>query len=193
MPPIEPAGTAPLEPPPTPLPELRDIVRVSLFAALVGAGAFIHIPFGPMFLSLQTMMIMLAGFILGPRRAILAMLVYLACGFIGLPVFGRGRAGPAAFFGPTFGYLAGFVAGAATAGLSVYFRGGRKRRVAAMIGFGAAGTVLLLGLGTLWLRYAVIDNWPTALAVGLYTFLPGDLLKMLAAAAVKETFFSDGD
>lgn len=187
LPAIPPDGP---EPVPTPLAELRSLANISLFAALVGAGAFVHIPFGPMHLSLQTMLVMLTGFVLGPKRAVLAMALYLACGFIGLPMFGRGKAGPAAFLGPTAGYLAGFVAGAAIAGLSTLFGGGR-RRVAAMLCFGALGSVVLLLLGAAWLRLTVIDDWGRALVVGFYPFIIGDIIKMAAAAALREAFFRD--
>ncbi|MDR1745574.1 MAG: biotin transporter BioY, partial [Planctomycetota bacterium] len=88
------------DPAPTPLPRIHDLARISLYAALIGAGAFVHVPVGPMHISLQTMMIMLAGFVLGPKKAALALLLYNVCGFIGLPMYGRGRAGPAAFLGP---------------------------------------------------------------------------------------------
>ena len=179
------------DPAPTSLVQLRTLTQMALFAALIGAGAFIHIPFGPFFLSLQTMMVMLTGFMLGPKKAILAMILYLACGFVGLPVFGRGKAGPTSFLGPTAGYFAGFVLGAAIAGLGKYVTGGKFRRLAGMVLFGALGTIALLGLGAVWMRYSLFDSWHTALTAGFYPFLPGDMVKMLAAAVIKETFFPE--
>lgn len=176
-------------PEPTPLDELGDLSRIAMFAALVGAGAFIHIPLGPMFLSLQTMMVMLTGFILGPKKAILAMLLYLVCGFIGLPVFGRGKAGPASFLGPTAGYFPGFVLGAATAGLSTFFAKSKRGHIVAMLGFGFAGTALLLLLGTVGLRLILVDDWGKAFGAGFIPFILGDTLKMMAAAAVRQMFF----
>lgn len=174
---------------PMPLARMHDMARIALYAALVGAGAFIHVPVGPMHISLQTMMIMLAGFVLGPRKAALAMLLYLLCGLIGLPMFGRGKAGPASFLGPTAGYFLGFVVGAALAGCSTFVRGSRARRMAARIGFGAIGSVTLLLAGTilLWLRF--IPDWNRALLVGFVPFIGGDIVKMLAAAFVAEAFF----
>lgn len=172
-----------LLPEPTPLAELHDLARLSMFAALIGAGAFIHIPLGPLHLTLQTMMVMLTGFILGPKKAVLAMLVYLACGFIGLPMFGRGKAGPASFLGPAAGYFPGFVLGAATAGLSVFFAGNRRRHIAAMLGFGFLGTVALLLLGAVGMRLTLFDSWDKAFGAGFFPFIVGDCLKMAAAAA----------
>ena len=171
---------------PTPLSKIEDLARISLFAALVGIGAFIHLPFGPLHLTLQTMMVMLTGFILGSKKAALAMSLYLACGFIGFPMFGRGKAGPALFLGPSAGYLAGFMAGAAIAGVSVHFRGNRRRRLAARLFFGLAGTLVLLFFGAAGIRLTLAGDWNRALAIGMYPFLPGDCLKLLAAMAVME-------
>ncbi len=172
-----------------PLDRLHGMVRIALYAALVGAGAFIHVPVGPMHISLQTMMIMLAGFVLGPRKAALAMLLYLLCGLVGLPMFGRGRAGPASFVGPTAGYFLGFVAGAALAGCSTFFGGGRWQRMAARIGLGLAGSVVLLLAGTALLWYRFIPDVNRALLVGFYPFIVGDIVKMIAAAVIAEAFF----
>lgn len=183
------SGISASDPEPLPLSETRELTRIAMFAALVGAGAFIHIPFGPMHISLQTMMVMLTGFILGPRKAALAMLVYLAAGFIGLPMFGRGKAGPESFLGPTAGYLPGFVIGAAVAGASALFAGRGRWHVAAMIGFGFLGTVILLLCGTAGIRVIVAGDWSRAFAIGFAPYIPGDTVKMIAAALVCWKFF----
>lgn len=174
---------------PLPPEQTRDLARIALYAALAGAGAFIHVPVGPMHISLQTMMIMLAGFVLGPRKAALAMLLYLLCGLIGLPMFGRGKAGPASFLGPTAGYFPGFVIGAAAAGCSVYVRGTKARRMTARIVFGAIGSIALLLAGTALLWWRFIPDWNRAMLAGFYPFIAGDMLKMLAAACIAEAFF----
>ncbi|MDR1744475.1 MAG: biotin transporter BioY [Planctomycetota bacterium] len=175
---------------PLPLESVHGMARIALYAALVGAGAFIHVPVGPMFISLQTMMIMLAGFALGPKKAALAMLLYLLCGLIGLPMFGQGKAGPASLLGPTAGYFPGFVLGAVLAGCSVFFaRGSRTGRMAARLVLGALGSVALLLTGAALLRLRFIPDWNSALLVGFFPFIVGDLIKMTAAAFVAEAFF----
>lgn len=178
------------EPAPTPLAELRNLSRIALYAALVGAGAFIHIPLGPLHISLQTMMVMLTGFVLGPRKAALVMLVYIAAGFIGLPVFGQGKAGPASFLGPTAGFFLGFVPAAVIAGLSTYVVGGRQRRLVAGLLCGAVGSTVLLLTGTLILRLRFIPDWNRAFLAGFSLFIVGDLVKMAVAVILKETFFT---
>ena len=164
------------------------MARGAMFAALVGAGAFIMIPAGPLFFSLQTMMVMLTGFCLGPGKAARAIFLYLAAGFIGLPVFGRGMAGPAAFFGPTCGFFPGFVAMAALTGLSSPVRA-RRRRIALMIATGTAGFLVMLACGAAGLRLVAVPDWERAFLVGMVPFLPVEPVKLALAIAVRETFF----
>lgn len=93
----------------------RDLAFCGLFAALIAAGAFIKItipvhPF-PMHFTMQWFFVLLAGFLLGSRRACASVCTYLAIGLVGIPVFAAGG-GPAYLIRPTFGFLLGF-AGAA--------------------------------------------------------------------------------
>src|SRR5690554_4560101 len=88
----------------------RDIALIAGFAALIAACALlpaIYIGAGLVPITLQTFGTMLAGAVLGSRRGLLAVLLYLAIGAIGLPVFAGGAAGLAPFAGPTVDYLIG--------------------------------------------------------------------------------------
>ncbi|MBI2651670.1 biotin transporter BioY [Candidatus Woesearchaeota archaeon] len=86
---------------------LKPLVLSALFAALTAAVAQIKIPLGftPVPITLQTLLVLLAGAILGPYYGAMSMTIYLALGAIGLPVFAGGSGSIAAFFGPTGGYL----------------------------------------------------------------------------------------
>lgn len=91
---------------------IKDMAFCGLFAALIGVGAFIKIsipvePF-PMHFTLQFFFVLLAGFVLGGRRAALSVCIYLFVGLTGIPVFAAGG-GPAYLIRPTFGFLMGFV------------------------------------------------------------------------------------
>ncbi|MDR1611292.1 MAG: biotin transporter BioY [Planctomycetota bacterium] len=171
--------------PPAELSALRDLARCSLFAALIGAGAFIVVPAGPLFFSLQTMAVSLAGFALGSRRALAAIAIYLAAGFFGLPMFGMGKAGPLAFMGPTCGFFFGFVLQAAVAGLAHGVRN-RKRRIAAMAVAGTFGFLAMLACGALGLRATVIPSWKAALLAGMVPFLPVEPIKLALAITLSE-------
>src|SRR5208337_2009632 len=95
-----------------------DAILISLFTALTAVGAFIRIPIPYVPLTLQTLMVMFAGLILGSRRGALSQLLYLILGLLGLPIFAQGG-GPAYVLQPSFGFLLGFVAGAYVIGKMV--------------------------------------------------------------------------
>ncbi len=97
----------------------NDIVFGGLFAALMAAGAFIHIvlPLGPtgVTISLQIFFAVLAGFFLGSKRGFLAVSVYLLLGLIGIPIYAHGG-GLAYMLKPTYGFLIGFACAAGVTG-----------------------------------------------------------------------------
>lgn len=98
----------------------KDMAFCGLFAALIGVGAFIKIsipvePF-PMHFTLQFFFVLLAGFVLGGRRAAVSVCIYLFVGLAGVPIFAAGG-GPAYLIRPTFGFLLGFVFAAYVAGV----------------------------------------------------------------------------
>ncbi len=161
---------------------LRYTVQTALFAALIAVGAYIAIPvpISPVPLVLQNMLVMLAGVLLGPGKGVLAVALYLGMGTIGLPVFAGGSAGPATFIGPTGGYLAAYLPAAALAG-ALARRFPTTRGVLAAAGLAAA---LILIVGASWLAVVGRLTPPEALIIGVLPFLPGDIVKVLAAAAI---------
>lgn len=95
----------------------RDMILVSLFAAItvVGAKISINLPFVPA--SLQLVFCCFAGVLLGARLGMLSQLIYMIIGLIGIPVFSKPVAGPQYILQPTFGYVLGFVLAAFVVGL----------------------------------------------------------------------------
>lgn len=90
--------------------KIHSLCWVAFMAACIGAGAFVHVSIGPVPITFQDFFVALSGLVLGPRRGALAVLLYIAAGSLGLPVFSGGRAGIGHLMGPTGGYFAGFVA-----------------------------------------------------------------------------------
>ena len=90
----------------------QDVAVCGLFTALIAVGAFIKIviPVGAdtMNFTLQWLFVLLAGLLLGSKRAFRSVAVYLITGLIGFPIFARGG-GPAYLLRPTFGFLLGFL------------------------------------------------------------------------------------
>ena len=85
--------------------------RVAIMAAvtMVSAQISLPLPFSPVPLVLSNMAAVIAGILLGPRDGVICMLVYLALGTAGLPVFAGFHGGLGVLVGPTGGYLIGFV------------------------------------------------------------------------------------
>ena len=98
-----------------------DVAMVGTGAALLVVCSLVAIPIGPSGapITLQTFAVLLLGAALGSRRGSLAVLLYLAVGFAGLPVFAQATGGPATFAKPTLGYLVAFPVAAWLVGLLV--------------------------------------------------------------------------
>ena len=147
-------------------------------AALVGLSAQVAVPLPvtPVPFTLQTMVVLLLGAALGPRRGVAATLLYLVAGVVGVPVFAP-RAGLT-----TIGYLAGFVLAAALVGALA--RRGGDRTVARSAAAMALGDLVILACGSVGLM-AVLGVGPgRALLLGAVPFLVGDAVKVAAAALV---------
>lgn len=165
------------------LPRTADLALVlgaSLFVALM-AQARVNLPFSPVPITGQTFAVLLVGAALGSKRGAASLLAYLAEGLAGLPVFAGGTAGPAVVFGPTGGYLAGFVAAAWLVGWLA--ERGLDRKIPGALLIFLAGDALIFACGLAVL--AIFVGLPNVLAAGLWPFLPGDAIKIgLAALAL---------
>ena len=164
--------------------ELKMTVYSSLFVALIAIGAFISIPIGPVPIVLQNMFVLLAAIILGPLWGLAAVAVYLVIGLAGLPVFAGGTSGIGKLFGPTGGYLLGylpcvFITASISKGL------GKKMSfdIIAML----MGSLIVYAAGVPWLKVVTSMTFQKALAVGMVPFLIGDALKIVAAAFIAKT------
>ncbi|MFC1862413.1 biotin transporter BioY [Thermodesulfobacteriota bacterium] len=161
---------------------VRGMVYASMFGAGTAVGAYIIIPIPPVPITLQTFFLYLAAALLGGRLASLSQFVYLLLGIIGLPVFSGGKAGLGVLFGPTGGYLIGFIVGAFIIGKMIEIRE-RPGLLWIMISM-AAGTTVVYLLGVIQLSFVAKLTVIKSLSVGVIPFLMGDLLKIIIASAV---------
>ncbi len=168
----------------------RDLALVAVFAALIAVlglpGAVA--PFGlAVPITAQTLGVMLAGLLLGPRRGALAVLAFLALVAAGLPLLAGGRGGLGVFAGPSAGYLLGWVAGAFVAGLLADLlaglRDGRLRLVSLLVAAVVGGVAVVYAVGVPVLAWRAQLPFTKALAAN-WAFLPGDLAKAVVAAVV---------
>ena len=151
-------------------------------SALIALGAQVAVPMWPVPMSLQTLAVVLVGLTAGSRLGAAAVLAYLAQGLAGLPVGAGGMAGPAWLFGPTGGFLLGFVALAFAAGWLV--ERGFARGFWGTFGCTLAVSAALYVPGVLWLTAVTPLTLARAAEVGALPFLAGDAVKAVLAALV---------
>lgn len=160
---------------------LRAAVLALFGSLLLTLSAKVQVPFWPVPMTMQTFVVLLLGAAYGWRLGGATVLLYLAEGALGLPVFAGAGAGPAYMTGPTGGYLAGFLVAAVATGFLVE-RGWGRGLVTLTLAM-LIGHALILAPGVAWLALAV--GWTKAVAVGLTPFWAATALKTaLAVAAV---------
>lgn len=152
---------------------LIDVGLATTFTVAIAASAHLKIflPFTPVPLTLQTLVVLLAGGLLGARLGFVASMGYLLLSLLGLPVM----AGQS-FLGPTGGYLLGFVLAAVVMGLCVRRGGWSGITLGAVL-----GSLIILISGSLWLSAYTGQDLGKAFQLGALPFLPGDALKTAAA------------
>ncbi|MDR1128190.1 MAG: biotin transporter BioY [Treponema sp.] len=163
------------------------ITLTALFAALIAAGTFISIPlpFSPVPIVLQNLFALLSGLVLGPALGAAAAAVYLAAGAIGAPVFAGASGGFVHFLGPTGGFLCGYFFAAAGAGLIAGRpRAGVKTPLWRIILAAAAGLLIVYVPGLIRLKAAASLPWGGTFIAGFLPFLPGDIVKAVAAVLI---------
>ena len=171
-----------------------DVTIIAISAALITVCSWISIPVGPVPVTLQTLAILAVLLTIGGRRGTLAITVYLALGAIGVPVFAGFKGGPAAFLGPTGGFLAGFVAASLVFWLleQLVFKKLMTTKTKRLV-FGIVNAlvfeVVLYIVGIIWFMtvYAA-QTGPVGLGTVLgwcvVPFIIPDLIKIVAAAVI---------
>ena len=160
-----------------------EMTRMALMVAMncVSAYIIIPLPFSLSPIALQTLIVNLTGYVLNAKQAFMTMLVYILVGLAGVPVFTGGSAGPGKLFGPTGGYIIGFLF---TAVFLAYFRGEKysfKRY--ALLGC-VIGIPLIYVFGVVQLKLITGMGWDKAIMTGALPFIPLDIVKCLAAAVI---------
>lgn len=165
----------------------RDIVYIAIFVVLmVIFTLFVSIPFFPVPLTFQTVICVMAGLLLGAKRAGLSMFIYVFMGLVlTIPVFSGGKGGPGMVVSPTFGYIIAFIPTAAAAGA---VRG--KLPTASLKRYITAATAAFFVCYAIGIPYFLIiwrfymgntDIWQAALTFNIL-YMPKDLILCLAAA-----------
>jgi biotin transport system substrate-specific component len=166
------------------------VAAVALLAAMTAAAAQISVPlpFTPVPFTLQPMVVLLGGAVLGARLGMAAQILYLLAGIAGLPVFAASAVlpqGALRLLGPTGGYLMAYPFAAFVAGYLAE-RGFDRRYLTSVVAM-AAGLTIVFAFGVTWLALFARPagaGFDAALRTGLYPFVPADIFKIFLAAAV---------
>lgn len=163
------------------------MVVMALFAAVTGVLSWVSIPlpFTPVPINLALVGVLLAGNTLGamgkPNAGAAAMLVYIALGAIGLPVFSGGNSGVGVLVGPTGGFIAGYVLTALIAG---HINARRQANLILGTALNFMAILFCYALGLLWFMSTTGSTLIAGLTACVFPFLLGDLLKSIAVALV---------
>lgn len=164
---------------------LRDLVRVSLFAALIAAlGLFprLDLPLaGGVPITLQTLGVMLAGVFLGARLGFAAVALFFFVVLLGAPLLAGGRGGLGILFSPSVGYLIGYPVGAFVIGWVLQRTSGTGIFLRALLACLIGGVIVIHAMGIGGLAWKTGMSLQAALIADL-VFVPGDILKALACA-----------
>lgn len=160
--------------------ELDQLKNIVVFAVLTAIGAKVYIPHEPVPFTLQTLFVVLSGAFLGWRKGTMAMLLYLALGAAGVPVFAGPEVGISVLYGPTAGYLFGFVVSAAAVGVLVGINRSFVWTTFTMV----IGFLTIFACGTFYLNEVFVHNWQLSLTQGFLIFSIWDLVKLGAAVAI---------
>ena len=136
------------------------------------------LPFSPVPITLTNFAVFLSIYILGMKYGTISLLIYLALGTIGLPVFSSFSGGLGKLAGPTGGYLFGFIFLALIHGF--FMLRFHKKTFASIIGM-TLGMIACYLFGTIWLALHMNLTFKVALMIGVIPYLPGDLLKTILA------------
>jgi biotin transport system substrate-specific component len=163
---------------------INNVALILSGAVFTAYAAQLVIPMWPVPITAQTLAVLLVGSVLGATRGAISLIVYFSMGAVGLPVF---SAATSLSFGPTFGYLVGFVAAAAVVGY-LSQRGWHKSVTGVIGSFAIANSVIYL-FGLPWLAFALgslgaATDLASVAATGLAPFIIGDVIKMILAAAL---------
>lgn len=156
------------------------LTETAAFTGLIALGSWISIPFIPVPFTLQTLFVLLSGAVMR-RYAILPAALYVMMGILGIPVFHGGSAGLGILFGPTGGYILGFIPGAFLTGL--FFE--RREQTARVLGLVLGDGVILL-CGMWWLTISTGIAPAVAFLIGVLPFIPGDFVKGYAVWLISE-------
>lgn len=158
----------------------KTMALIALMAAVtcILGPLSLAIPISPVPISFTNMAVYFTIYVLGTKNGTISYLIYLLLGLVGLPVFSGFSGGAGKLFGPTGGYLIGFIFMAVICG--IFVEKWPAKLYLHFIGM-ILGTAVCYLFGTIWLAFQANMDFSAALAAGVIPFIPGDLVKIIIA------------
>ena len=160
---------------------VHTITEIAVMTAGLCLLGPISIPTGLVPVSLTPFAVFLTAYILGMKRGSLSVLIYVLLGMAGIPVFSGYQGGVAKVFGPTGGYIIGFILMALISG--AFIDRFNKKLIMQVIGM-VIGLLVCYAFGTIWLMYQAHMPLAGALAAGVFPFIGLDAVKMILAILI---------
>ncbi|MFH1061584.1 MAG: biotin transporter BioY [Candidatus Omnitrophota bacterium] len=167
---------------------LRKTIGIITFLILITAGAFVYIPlwFTPVPITLQTFFVLLCGAFLSKKDGVFTQGLYAGLGAIGLPIFSAAQGGLVKLFGPTGGYIIGFVVAIFSLKymLNYFSRKSLKLTFSQVVISMTTAAIALYFFGGLWLAISMKFSFSQIIMLGVMPFIPGEVVKVLLASTI---------
>lgn len=158
---------------------------IAMMTAITGVMAQLSIPIGPVPITLSVVSVYLSAIILGSRLGTISMIIYVLIGATGIPVFANFRGGLQVLFGPTGGYLFGYILAAYLIGkLFEMTEDSKLNQYSRFILFSFIGLAVIYTLGVIQLKYVLDFTWSKAYLTGVAPFILFDLIKIFIAGII---------
>lgn len=169
------------------------ITKIALMIAFVSVSSYIIIPlpFTPIAITGQTLVINLIAMVLTPKEALFTTCCYWLLGFVGAPVFSGGTSGPGKMLGPSGGYCVGFIIAAV---LIAWLRGKKYNPIRYSLVGVFVGIPALYGIALVWMKLMTDMTWQAAFVASVLPFIPLELVKIagavLLAKPIQSAFYA---
>lgn len=161
----------------------QELTKMALLTTMICISAYIIIPlpFSPVSLTAQTLIVNLIALLLSPGQAAFSIGIYLLLGLVGLPVFSGGMGGPAKLFGPTGGYLLSYLIAVV---LISWLKGKKYNFIRYSSVTILVGMPIIYLLGSIYMRILTGMDWTGVLSAAVLPFIPLDFFKCICAALI---------
>ena len=158
----------------------KDTTIVAFMVALISVSSYIIIPlpFSSASITAQTIVVNLVGLLLGPLESAAVFIVWILLGLVGLPVFSGGAGGPGKLFGPTGGYILGYLVAAVM--ISFFCKKVKDLRLQ-LVFLILAGIPVIYFFGAIWMKFVTKQVWSAIMVQAVFPFIPLDIVKCFVA------------